>query len=641
MFTLHSDFQPTGDQPQAISKLVAGFSGTPAQTLLGVTGSGKTFTMANVIAQLNRPTLVLSHNKTLAAQLYNEFRDFFPENKVCYFISYYDYYQPESYLPVTDTYIEKDAQINEKIEQLRLEATSSLLSRDDVIIVSSVSCIYGLGRPENYLAGAFQVRVGETLTPEDCVRRLVDVQYEGADARLHPGTFRQRGDTLEIVEGSGTSVYRLRFDDDRLVGITEHHPITFNQTGILQEIWIFPARHFVVPDSSRHRALKDIRSELKQRLKELGDIEAYRLQKRTTYDLEMIEQLGYCKGIENYSRHFDGRAPGQPPYTLLDYFEQKGEWLLVVDESHVTVPQVRGMYEGDRSRKQNLIEHGFRLPSAYDNRPLKFEEFEPYQKHVVYLSATPGDYERQHSGQIVEQLIRPTSLVDPEVTIKPAEGQVKDVEKEIRATVEKGWRVLVTTLTKRLAEDLTTYLVEQGIKAEYLHSEIETLDRTKLIQSLRLGKFDVLVGINLLREGLDIPEVALVAILDADKEGFLRNARSLIQTIGRAARNVEGRVILYADTITGSIQTAVDETNRRRATQEAYNAEHGITPKTILKEIKVREEDALLPELKGKELDTRELLVELELAMHAAAEELDFERAIELREKIREVKKNI
>jgi excinuclease ABC subunit B len=637
MFKLVSKFQPKGDQPKAIKQLVAGFNKYPQQTLLGVTGSGKTFTVANVIAKIQRPTLVLSHNKTLAAQLYNEFRDFFPENKVCFFVSYYDYYQPESYLPITDTYIEKDAKINEKIEQLRLEAAAALMSRDDVIVVSSVSCIYGLGRPDNFKASAFEVRVGEYLTPDDLISRLVDIQYDSEPNRLKSGSFRQRGQVVELVEGAGTTVLRLEFGEETLEKITILHPITYAKIALAKSVYIFPAKHFIVDPATTKTALQQIREELKERLPQLGQIEAYRLRKRTEYDLEMIEQIGYCKGIENYSRHLDGRKVGEPPYTLLDYFAAKGDWLLVVDESHVTLPQVDGMHGGDRSRKANLIDHGFRLPSAYDNRPLTFSEFEKYLKHVVYTSATPADYEKQHSGQMVEQIIRPTGLVDPEIIVKPAEGQIKDVEGEIRGVVEKGFRVLVTTLTKRLAEDLTSYLVEQKIKARYLHSEIDTLERTKIIQELRLGKFDVLVGINLLREGLDIPEVAMVAILDADKEGFLRNARSLIQTIGRAARNVESKVIMYADTETRSIHEAMQETNRRRQLQMEYNQKHGITPQSIIKEVKVQE-DVILPDLKDKDLSREQLIVELELQMQAAAEELNFERAIEIREKLKEIK---
>jgi len=636
-FKVVSDYKPAGDQPQAIEKLAKGYKKYPKQTLLGVTGSGKTFTVAHLIEKVNKPTLVLSHNKTLAAQLYNELRDFFPNNKVCFFVSYYDYYQPESYLPITDTYIEKDVDINEKIEQLRLEATASLLSRDDVIIVSSVSCIYGLGKPDSYLQGSHHFKVGDKITPREIVEKLVSVQYENAENDLKAGSFRLRGDIVEIVEGAGTTVLRFEFNEEAIVNISELHPISFAKMTDLQDSWIFPARHFVVPANEQKRALEDIRRELEEQLPKLGPIEAYRLEKRTNYDLEMIQQLGYCKGIENYSRHFENRKAGEKPYTLMDYFKAKGEYLFVIDESHVTLPQVHGMHGGDRSRKQNLIEHGFRLPSAYDNRPLTFDEFEPYMERTVFVSATPSDYETRESGQIVEQIIRPTGLVDPEVQIKPAEGQINDVLDEVKQTIKKGYRVLVTTLTKRLAEDLTSYLKEQAVKAEYLHSEIDTLDRTRLIQNLRLGKFDVLVGINLLREGLDIPEVALVAILDADKEGFLRNTRSLIQTIGRAARNADSKVILYADKQTGSIKEAIKETNRRRQIQMEYNKKHGITPQSIVKKVQEVEETNI-PEFKGKSLDRETLLIELQSAMQLAAETLDFEKAIDLREQIKKLR---
>lgn len=638
MFKLVSSYQPKGDQPKAIKELRDGYKKHSQQTLLGVTGSGKTFTIANLIEKVQKPTLVLSHNKTLAAQLYNEFKDFFPENKVCFFISYYDYYRPESYLPVTDTYIEKDTQVNEKIEQLRLEAASALLSRDDVIIISSVSCLYGLGKPENFEKGADRFWKNREISLEETVEKLIEMQYENMEVNLKSGGFRVRGDILELVEGSGTTVLRFEFEDDKISSITELHPISFEKIKELRDLWIFPAKHFVFEDEAKERALASIRKELDETLPKMGDLEAYRLQKRVNYDLEMIENLGYCSGIENYSRHFDNRKEGEKPYTLLDYFKKKGEFLMVIDESHVSLPQVKAMYGGDRSRKQNLIEHGFRLPSAYDNRPLTFNEFEKYLNKVVYVSATPDDYEKEHSSQIVEQIIRPTGLLDPVIEIKPAEGQVKDSVQEIKKAVEKGRRVLVTTLTKRLAEDLSEYLLEEDVKAKYLHSEIDTLERRKIIQDLRLGKFDVLVGINLLREGLDIPEVALVCIMDADKEGFLRNERSLIQTIGRAARNADSKVILYADKMTGSIKGAVKETNRRRKLQEAYNKKHGIVPRTIEKEIKV-EEDKISKMRKGKIEDKQALLIELESAMQQAAEELDFEKAIELREEIKTIRR--
>ena len=637
MFNLVSNYTPGGDQPKAIKKLVGGYGKYPQQTLMGVTGSGKTFTMANMITKVNKPTLVLSHNKTLAAQLYNEFKEYFPENKVCYFVSYYDYYRPESYMPVTDTYIEKDMKVNEKIDQLRLEATASLLSRDDVIIVSSVSCIYGLGKPEEFQNLAYEFWKNKKITPQEMVEQLVEMQYENMDIQLGHGGFRVRGDVIEIIEGSGTTVIRFEFVEDRIANISELHPINFSVLTELDRIWIYPAKHYVIPESQKLQALKDIRQELKERLPKLGKVEAYRLEKKTNYDLEMIESVGYCSGIENYSRHFDGRVVGQPPYTLLDYFAAKKDFLFLIDESHVTLPQVRGMFEGDKARKKNLIDHGFRLPSAFDNRPLKFDEFKKYLKNVVYISATPADYELENSKQVVEQIIRPTGLIDPDIQIKPAKNQVVDVEREIQKVVSKGHRVLVTALTKRLAEDLSNYLVEKGIKAQYLHSEIKTLERTKIIKNLRLGKFDVLVGINLLREGLDIPEVAMVAILDADKEGFLRNARSLIQTIGRAARNAESKVILYADKMTGSIKQAIKETDRRRKIQIAYNKKHGIKPQTIIKEIKPDKDD-VIEKIKENKLDKKALLVELELAMQLAAENLDFERAIELREEIKRLK---
>jgi excinuclease ABC subunit B len=637
MFDLQSDYQPAGDQPKAIKELLKGYNSGKQQTLLGVTGSGKTFTIANVIKEVNRPVLVLSHNKTLAAQLYNEFKQFFPNNKVCFFISYYDYYQPESYLPITDTYIEKDVQINEKIEQLRLEATASLLSRDDVIIVASVSAIYGLGSPETFEWGATRIYAGQELTVDSLTRKLVDMQYEVRDADLKSGSFRIRGNVLELIEGAGTSVLRLEFGMDKLESISELHPISFSLQQELSNTWIFPARHYLIPEKNKERALVAIEQELKTRQPQLGVIEAYRLEKRTNYDLEMIRTIGYCKGIENYSMHFDGRQPGQPPYTLLDYFKAKGDFMLVIDESHVSLPQVRGMYEGDCARKLNLIEHGFRLPSAIDNRPLRWTEFENYLDKAIFVSATPADYELAHSGQVVEQIIRPTGLIDPEVIVRPGKDQVQNMEQEARNTIAKGFRVLITTLTKRLAEDLTSYLMEQGLRAKYMHSEIDTMERTRIIQDLRLGKFDVLVGINLLREGLDIPEVALVGILDADKEGFLRNARSLIQTIGRAARNSQSQVILYADKMTGSIKQALAETNRRRKIQQAYNTKHGITPQSIIKQLSQTEDNGKKIG-KKKPDEIRILLIELEAAMQQAAEDLDFESAIEYREQIRMLK---
>ena len=638
---LHS---PAGDQPQAIDKLVAGYKKKyPAQTLLGVTGSGKTFTIANVIDKIQKPTLVLSHNKTLAAQLYQEFQTFFPHNKVCYFISYYDYYQPESYLPASDTYIEKDSDVNKKIEQMRLETAASLMSRDDVIVVSSISCIYGFGSAKDFEGESFQITTGQQLSRQDFLKDLVRIQYERNDTQVAPGLFRAKGDTLEIYPGY-TDKFRIRveFFGDEVEKITKIESVSGKKLEDLKKITFYPARPFVVPESRIPQALKEIRKELTQRLPALDTLEAHRLKQRTSYDLEMIEQLGYCKGIENYSRYFDQRKAGDPPYTLLDFFQYRfgDDWLFVIDESHQSIPQANGMYNGDRSRKETLVEYGFRLPSALDNRPLKFAEFEKYLKNVIYVSATPSHYEITTSKQIVEQIIRPTGLVDPAIILKPLAGQIPDVEKEIKKVSVKGYRTLVTTLTKRMAEDLTYHLIDKGIKAVYMHSDIDTLERTQIIRDLRVGKYDVLVGINLLREGLDIPEVALVAILDADKEGFLRNTRSLIQTIGRAARNVEAQVIMYADKKTQSIKEAISETNRRREIQLAYNKKHGITPTTIVKAI-AEEEVVIEPGEKGKELELDKLILDLEGQMQLAAEELEFEKAIELRDRIDNLKKKL
>jgi len=638
-FKLKSSYSPKGDQPKAIKKLVSGYNKYPQQTLLGVTGSGKTFTVANIIEKIQRPTLVLSHNKTLAAQLYQEFQTFFPENKVCYFVSYYDYYQPESYLPISDTYIEKDAMINEQIERLRLEAATSLLSRNDTIIVSSVSCIYGFGQAADFEGESFHLMVGQKLERQDLLKALVKIQYERNDLELRPGRFRARGGSVDLIQGSANSnIIRISLSADGIEAIADVHRLTGKKINDLSEVMIYPAKPFIVPAERIKPALESIRQELQQRLPQLGPLEAYRLNQRTNYDLEMIEQLGYCKGIENYSRHFDQRQPGQPPFTLVDFFDYVAkDWLMVIDESHVTIPQINGMYEGDRARKQNLIDYGFRLPSAYDNRPLKFAEFEKKLKHVIYASATPSQYELDQSSQTVEQIIRPTGLVDPIIEVKPAEGQVPDLIEEIRAIIKKGYRGLVTTLTKRMAEDLTAHLLNQGIKVQYLHSDIDTLERTKIIRDLRIGKFDIIVGINLLREGLDLPEVALVAILDADKEGFLRNAKSLIQTIGRAARNLNSKVIMYGDKMTESMKEAIRETDRRRKIQLAYNKKHGITPKSIIKAI-AEEEVVIEPKEKGKELDLDKLIIDLEGQMRLAAETLEFEKAIELRDKIDKLK---
>ncbi|MFA5188737.1 MAG: excinuclease ABC subunit UvrB [Patescibacteria group bacterium] len=637
-FKLKTTYKPTGDQPSAIKKLEEGFLKYPQQTLLGVTGSGKTFTMANLIQKVQRPTLVLAHNKTLAGQLYEEFKEFFPENKVCYFISYYDYYQPESYVPSTDTYIEKDTAVNEKIEEFRLEAASSVVSREDVIVVASVSCIYGLGDPNEYKQGIFTINVGRELGRDNLIKALVQIQFERNDTDLRSGRFRVRGNTIDLIQGYGRNIFRINFKGETIESIKVIEPINLKVLEEIDKLDIFPASPFMTSKDSIERALKSIAAELKEVLPTLPQLEAHRLEKRTKYDMEMIRELGYCKGIENYSRHFDGRAPGEPPKTLLDFFPE--DFLFIIDESHQSLPQVHGMYKGDKSRKQNLIDNGFRLPSAYDNRPLKFEEFERYLKHVVYTSATPSDYETRNSGQVVEQIIRPTGLIDPEIFVRPSAGQMDDLIAEIKKTIEMGNRTLVTTLTKQMAEDLTDYFLKKDLKVNYMHSEVDTLERTEIIADLRRGKYDVLVGINLLREGLDIPEVGLVAILDADKESFLRDARSLIQTIGRASRNVDSYVLMYADNMTGSMKEAIRETNRRRKIQVEYNEKHGITPASIIKAIKEK------PATIKKEADKfglkkvgslEELIIEMETQMQIAAENLDFERAIEIRDEIRKL----
>lgn len=653
-FKLFSEYVPRGDQPEAIKKMVKGINNNMSyQTLLGVTGSGKTFTMAHVIQKVQKPTLIMAPNKTLAAQLCGEFKEFFPENAVEYFVSYYDYYQPEAYIPQTDTYIEKDSSINDEIDKLRHSATSSLLERSDVIIVASVSCIYGLGSPEEYRDQVLSFRVGSTREREDILKKLVSMQYSRNDINFTRGTFRVRGDILEIYPASFTEkALRVEMFGDEIEKIREIDVVTGEILGERQHAAVFPASHYVTSQPNLLRAIEAIETELEERLLELNQhnklLEAQRLEQRTRYDLEMLREVGFCSGIENYARHLTGRPPGSKPYTLLDFFPD--DYLLMIDESHVAVPQVGGMYEGDRSRKKTLTEHGFRLPSALDNRPLRFKEFESMINQAVFVSATPGPYELENSSRVVEQIIRPTGLVDPEVEVRPTRGQIEDLFGEIGKRIENKERVLITTLTKKMAEDLTDYFKERKIKVSYLHSEINTLERMEIIRDLRLGEFDVLVGINLLREGLDLPEVSLVAILDADKEGFLRSERSLIQTIGRAARNVHGKVILYGDIITKSMEKALGETDRRRSKQIEFNRRHGITPETVKKAVrkvieatKVAETPAEyitekeLSEMSGKE--RKDLLIKLEKEMKDAAKELDFEKAAELRDVIFELKK--
>ncbi|MGD2107477.1 MAG: excinuclease ABC subunit UvrB, partial [Nitrosopumilaceae archaeon] len=582
-FELHSEFSPTGDQPQAIDALVQGVHKETVQTLIGVTGSGKTFSVANVIARTGKNTLVISHNKTLAAQLYSELKQFFPKNNVGYFVSYYDYYQPESYIPQTDTYIEKDTQINEKIEKLRLEATAMLLSGEPTIIVSTVSCIYSLGNPDDWEDLAITVSSGDEIKRKELIRKFIDARYERNDLEIAPGNFRVKGDTIDIVPAYSEDIVRISLFGDDIEKITLLDHVSLKEKRKVKQMKIFPAKHYLIAKDVRERAVQSIKDELDKRLPELNELEKQRLEMRTKYDLEMIEELGYCSGIENYSRHFDGRKPGEKAFCLLDFFGD--DFLLVIDESHVTLPQLHGMYKGDHSRKKELVTYGFRLPSAYDNRPLKFEEFEGYIKNTLFVSATPGEYEKKISSQIAEQLVRPTGLLDPSVEIRPSKNQMDDLIKEISKRASNNQRVLVTTLTKRMAEDLAEYLSKKQVRVRYMHSEIEGLQRTELIRQLRLGEFDVLVGINLLREGLDIPEVSLVAILDADKEGFLRNFTSLIQTFGRAARNKNGSVIMYADNVTDSMKNAINETKRRREKQILYNKEHNITPQTIIKSV--------------------------------------------------------
>jgi excinuclease ABC subunit B len=651
-FEIVSDFKTTGDQPQAVDKLVSGLhKGYKHQTLLGVTGSGKTFTVANVIARLNRPTLVISHNKTLAAQLASEFKDFFPNNAVEYFVSYYDYYQPEAYVPQHDLYIEKDADINEEIDKLRHSATRALFERRDVVIVASVSCIYGLGEPEEYRSFVCSLTKGASYPRRELLRRLVDMQYERNDIDFTRGKFRIRGDTLEIQPSYEELAVRVEFFGDDIERIVEIDPLTGELLRELDSVDIYPAKHFVTSHDKLTRALESIQAELEERLSELKGqgklLEASRLEARTNYDLEMLREAGYCAGVENYSRHLSGRAPGSLPWTLLDYFPD--DFLMIIDESHMTLPQVRGMYNGDRSRKETLVEYGFRLPSALDNRPLNFTEFNQHINQVIYTSATPSRYEYEHSQQVVEQLVRPTGLLEPTVEIKPTQGQIDDLLDQIKTRVDRGERCLVTTLTKRMAEELAEYLVEMGIKTHYLHSEIDTLQRVDILRALRLGVYDVVVGINLLREGLDLPEVSLVAILDADKEGYLRSEEALIQTMGRASRHIDGHVIMYADTVTGSMDRAISETKRRRQIQEAYNKEHNITPQGIRKAIRdITERVRAVAETRvpyvatpAAREDIARLIKDLEAQMKTAARNLEFEKAALLRDRIIELRQEV
>lgn len=652
-FVLHSEYKPTGDQPQAIEELVKGFKeGDQFQTLLGVTGSGKTFTMANIIEKLNKPTLIIAHNKTLAAQLYGEFKEFFPENAVEYFVSYYDYYQPEAYVPSSDTYIEKDSSINDEIDKLRHSATAALTERKDVIIVASVSCIYGLGSPIDYQNMTVSLRPGMMKDRDEVIKKLVEIQYARNDMDFKRGTFRVRGDVLEIFPVSESDMaFRVEFFGDEVDRITQIDVLTGEIKAELEHMVVFPASHYVVDRDNMNRAIIGIENELDYRVKEFRSqdklLEAQRISERTNFDIEMLRETGFCSGIENYSRHLSGLKPGQPPHTLLDYFPD--DFIIMVDESHITIPQIRGMYAGDRSRKNTLVEYGFRLPSALDNRPLNFDEFESHINQMLFVSATPNVYEKEHELARVEQIIRPTGLLDPEITVKPVKGQIDDLVGEIRKTLDAGNKVMINTLTKKMAEDLTNYLKEIGIRVRYLHSDIDTLERSEIIRDMRMDVFDVLVGINLLREGLDIPEIELVAILDADKEGFLRSEISLIQTIGRAARNADGRVIMYADIITDSMRNAIDETNRRRKIQAEYNEEHGITPQTIKKavrdlisiskKVETSSDDIVkdIESMSEKEID--KLVAKIKKQMHTAAAELNFELAAKLRDQLLEIKK--
>lgn len=647
-FELHSKFNPTGDQPQAIESLTEGvLDGIRTQVLVGVTGSGKTFTMANVIKNVNRPTLVIAHNKTLAAQLCNEFKEFFPNNRVEYFVSYYDYYQPESYIPSTDTYIEKDMSLNDEIDKLRNSATSSLGEREDVIVVASVSCIYGLGAPEEYFRLAISLRPGMEMERDALIRRLVEIQYARRDIDFQRSSFRVRGDTVEIFPASNSEIaVRVEFFGDEIDRICEEDALTGNIISELKHILIFPASQYAVGGDKMQSALSMIERDMQDEVKAFRDegklLEAQRLEQRTTYDLEMMREIGYCSGVENYSRYFDGRSPGEPSFTLLDYFPA-GKFLVFIDESHMTIPQIRAMYHGDRSRKENLVGYGFRLKSAFDNRPLTFEEFDARVPQLICVSATPAPYELEQAGNVVEQIIRPTGLVDPKVEIRPTKTQIDDLLGEAKGVISSGGRVLVTTMTKKMAESLTDYLKEHGLKVRYMHSDIDALERIDIINGLRSGEFDILCGINLLREGLDLPEVKLVAILDADKEGFLRSETAFIQTIGRAARNAEGRVIMYADTVTGSMRRAIDETERRRKIQTAYNKEHGIVPKTIIKEVKnsigITGKKSVADDIKPSDIPQE--IEKLKALMKVASSQLDFEKAIEIRDTISELKKKL
>lgn len=649
-FKIKSDYVPTGDQPEAIEKIVEGLEKNyKYQTLLGVTGSGKTFTMANIIERVQKPTLVIAHNKTLAAQLCSEFKEFFPDNAVEYFVSYYDYYQPEAYVPSSDTYIEKDASINDEIDKLRHSATASLFERRDVIIVASVSCIYGLGSPIDYENLVLSLRPGMVKDRDETIRKLVEIQYKRNDIAFTRGTFRVRGDTVEIFPASSSeNAIRVEFFGDEIDRITEINTITGEVLGRRNHVSIFPASHYATTEENVARAVDSIKAELEERLKELERenklLEMQRLEQRTNYDIEMLQEMGYCNGIENYSRHINNLEPGARPYTLLDYFPK--DFLMIIDESHMSIPQIRGMYNGDRARKTTLVEYGFRLPSALDNRPLRFDEFEGLINQVIFTSATPGPYEADHSQNVAEQIIRPTGLIDPPIYVRPVENQIDDLISEIKKSTDKNQRVLVTTLTKKMAEDLTAYLKSTGIKVRYLHSDVDTLERMEIIRDLRIGEFDVLVGINLLREGLDLPEVSLVAILDADKEGFLRSETSLIQTVGRAARNIDGRVIMYADKITGSMERAIKETNRRREIQDRYNKQHNITPKSVIKGVrdvieatKAAEEEGKY-KTKDKDISISEYIIELEKEMRLAADNLEFEKAAYYRDQIKELRKN-